>query len=86
MTCQQLDGFLLDYVDGQLPADTLREFEGHLAICPACVDYLRTYRETIRAGKAALAPGPGDSVPADVPEELVQAILAARRRARSGGR
>jgi anti-sigma factor RsiW len=78
VTCRQLDEFLHDYVEGDLPGETARAFEHHLSICPACVDYLRTYRETIRAGKAAFAAVPDDARSV-VPEELVRAILNARQ-------
>jgi hypothetical protein len=41
------------------------------------VNYLESYRETIRLGKEAFAHEAKDT-PAEVPEELVRAILAAR--------
>ena len=41
--------------------------------------YLKSYEETMRLGKAVFA-DPDAPVPANVPEELVQAILASRRR------
>jgi hypothetical protein len=41
------------------------------------VGYLESYRETIRLGREACEPdGP---LPEEVPEELVEAILASRR-------
>ena len=46
--------------------------------CPSCITYLDTYRETIRLGKAVCA-DPEGPVPEDVPDQLVRAILAARR-------
>ena len=46
-----------------------------------CIEYLRSDEETIRLGKGAFS-HPDDPVPADVPDELVQTILAARPRAR----
>ena len=48
-----------------------------MAMCPACVAYLKTYQQTVAAGKAALA-GPDDRLPKDIPDDLVKAILAAR--------
>ena len=46
----------------------------HLAECPDCVNYLQSYLATIRLEEAAFAE------PAEVvPEDLVRAILAARR-------
>jgi anti-sigma factor RsiW len=65
---------LLDYVEGDLPVDTRRRFDEHMAACPDCVTYLRHYTETVRAGRLAVA----DEMPADVPDELVTAILKAR--------
>jgi anti-sigma factor RsiW len=79
MTCRDFIEFLLEYSSGELSPEQRREFDAHLAECPWCVAYLRTYERTIRLGKAAFAE-PEASVPADVPEELVRAILAARGR------
>ena len=74
MTCRDFADFLLDYVEGDLPAETRRRFDDHMAVCPDCVNYLRHYTETVRAGRLAVA----EELPADVPEELVNAILKAR--------
>ena len=74
MTCRDFTGFLLDYVEGELQGDTRRRFDEHMAICPDCVQYLQHYTETIKAGRLAMA----DDLPADVPDELVSAILRAR--------
>jgi anti-sigma factor RsiW len=49
----------------------------HLAACPSCVAYLKTYEASIRMGRLALAPS-DDPVPAEVPDALVRAVLAAR--------
>jgi anti-sigma factor RsiW len=76
--CRQLIDFLADYADGTLPADQQREFVRHLEVCPACVRYIDSYKATIEFGKAALR-GAADAAPAAVPEELIQAILAARK-------
>ena len=79
MTCRELVDFLADYVADELPGSERPLFDAHLAGCPECVSYLDGYRATIRLGKGAFA-RPGDPVPATVPEKLVQAILAARRK------
>jgi hypothetical protein len=52
------------------------EFERHLAVCPSCVAYLRTYEQTVLLAKASA----GDPVPEEIPEPLVKAILEARRK------
>jgi anti-sigma factor RsiW len=77
MTCRELIEFLMDYQAGALPAAQRTSFEAHLALCPPCVDYLKTYEETVKLGKGACT-NPDDALTDQVPEELVQAILAAR--------
>ena len=77
MTCRDLIDFLMDYLDGDLQDAARREFDDHLRRCPACRTYLQSYRETVKLG--TLASASDEEVPPDVPEELIQAILAARR-------
>ena len=86
LTCQQVEDFLLDYVEGTLPRGQRLIFDLHLVLCRECRDYLAAYRKSVELGKAAFpqadAPVPGDApdgVPGEVPEDLVQAILAAKR-------
>ena len=76
MTCRDFANFLLDYVERELPADARRRFDEHMAICPDCVQYLQHYTETVKAGRLAMA----EDLPADVPDDLVRAILEARPR------
>ena len=78
MNCREFVEFLIDYIDGELPASQRDTFEEHMIDCPPCVTYLETYRETVRLGKSVCA-DPEGPVPEEVPEGLVQAILAARR-------
>lgn len=80
MTCREFTAFLADYLAGELPGSQRQAFHAHLAECPSCVAYMNTYQETIRLGRAAFRSG-GQDVPEEVPEDLVQAILSARRRA-----
>ena len=79
MTCRELTDFIVDYLEHGLAAAERAQFERHLADCGDCAAYLRTYEETIRLGKAVCRDD-HDAVDDDVPEELVQAILAATRR------
>jgi anti-sigma factor RsiW len=81
ITCRDFIDFLMAYLAGDLPGDQQSEFDRHLALCPSCVAYLRTYEQTVRLGKTAFREDDG-AVPEDVPEELVQAILATRARSR----
>lgn len=80
ITCREFVAFLDDYLAGSLSEDRRAEFNRHLAECPSCVAYMKTYRAAIEMGRDALR-RTGDPVPEDVPEALVQAILAARRKA-----
>ena len=77
ITCQQLIDFLMSYLDNELPLEQRAEFDRHMAACPSCVDYLNTYEKTVSLAKACA----NDSVPEEVPESLVQAILEARKKA-----
>ena len=77
MTCKELASFILEYLENELDGTTRATFEHHLSICPNCVRYLAHYRATVAAGRDAFHE-PSGSVPADVPEDLVHAILAAR--------
>ncbi|MFQ5513471.1 MAG: anti-sigma factor family protein [Myxococcota bacterium] len=78
MTCREMVEFLMDYLEGELPAEPRDTFEEHMRRCPPCVAYLESYRRTIALGKAACSE-PEGPVPDDVPEELIRAILASRQ-------
>ncbi len=78
MTCREFIDFLSDYFEENLSARVHTEFAEHLAECPDCTVYMKSYEATIRLGKAIFA-NPDGPVPSEVPEELVHAILASRR-------
>ena len=79
MKCRDFTQFILEYQAGELTAETRLAFEQHLKKCRNCVHYLHGYEMTVLLEKAAFG-ALEDQVPAEVPEELVQAILAAQRR------
>jgi len=78
LTCRDFIEFLAAYLVGELSPEERATFEAHPAECPDCVRYLRTYEDAVTLAKGAFEPD--DPLPADVPDELVQAILAARRK------
>ena len=77
ITCREFEDFIMNYLDGSLPGAQMRKFEWHLRICRECREYLAAYKRTIEIGKAVLGPA-GDSVPKDVPEDLIRAVLDSR--------
>jgi len=79
MTCRELVEFLAGYLASELAPEVRRVFETHLADCPECATYLRGYADAIRLARASAETD--DAVPAEVPERLVRAIVAARQRA-----
>lgn len=78
ITCREFVDFLADYLSGELPPGQLAAFNDHLARCPSCASYDRTYLQAMQLGKAVLRCD-DEPVPADVPEDLIQTILAARK-------
>lgn len=78
MTCRQFIDFLSEYLSGELTEAERATFDRHVAICTSCVAYLQNYRTTVVLGKAAFG-AVEDLVPPEVPEELLSAILAARK-------
>lgn len=79
MTCRDMVQFLMDYLSEDLPDDTRVVFERHVNACPDCVTYLATYRETITICRKSFELREED-VPVEVPEDLIQAILAAQKK------
>ena len=79
MSCAELDGFLVEYLDGTLPPRERRILALHLFLCGECRSYLERYRRALALGRAVVQE-PTAPVPDDVPEDLVRAILAARPR------
>lgn len=76
ISCREVIDFIIDYLDGRLSPADLRQFERHLAVCESCVAYLQTYQQTVR-----LARDLDEEI--DLPEELIEAVLASRSRGSS---
>ena len=80
MTCRELAEFITGFLDGELPSGEREAFERHLSRCGNCARYLEGYRKSVALGKQAFA-SPEAPLPGDVPDELVEAIVRARRAA-----
>ena len=74
ITCQQLIDFLEAYNSSDLPTADRIEVDRHLKVCPDCVDYLNTYRQTIQMTRDAHAVN-WQPNPEEVPEDLIKIIL-----------
>lgn len=79
MKCREFAEFIADYLAGTLPEDTRALFERHLSRCDNCRAYLSNYQATLAMVQEAFADEDAD-LPAEVPEDLIQAILNSRPR------
>jgi len=52
VTCEQVTGLILDYVNEDLDRATTRAFRSHLRECPDCVAFLNTYKKSIRSTRS----------------------------------
>ena len=77
--CSEVLEFLWAYVAGELPPERVHELDRHLAVCPSCVAYLDSYRKTIELSRESFQPDQCEPEE-ELPEELIQAVLAARRK------
>lgn len=79
--CREVFALLSQYLDLELPPDSCREIEAHLAGCPPCIDFAESLRSTVelcRKYQPAELPAP---LAADAKERLQEAyreMLAAR--------
>ena len=79
INCREFEDFISMYFEGSLPRAQIRVFELHLKVCRECRDYLNAYSEAMEVGRIVFNE-PDASVPDDIPEDLVKAILDARTR------
>ena len=73
ITCEEFGDFMADYLDGTMDVAETRRFEFHLEACPMCRTHMAEYRAAVDLARATA----GDA-PAEAPQELINAILAAR--------
>jgi len=59
MTCKDVIGLLLDFLEDALTPEALEAFNEHFRLCPPCVAYLNTYKRTRDlTGQVARVPMP----------------------------
>ena len=76
MTCRDALEFLADYLDGSLPLRKRLSLDLHLSLCRHCRAYLDNYKKAIQASRDVLT---DQSLCEELPEDLIQAILARRK-------
>lgn len=76
ISCQVFEDFVLAYLEEELSSTQRRVFEMHLKLCRECREYLEDYRKTLSATRN-LSLAEKDTL-AEVPEDLIKAILDAR--------
>jgi anti-sigma factor RsiW len=83
LNCREFIDFLFDYFAGDLPPATFALFHEHIGECPDCVAYLDSYEQTVKLVWGACRDF-DEAVPAEVPEDLIQAILIVRQSSSRG--
>jgi len=68
--CQEVVELVTDYLEGALDTATRTELEAHLELCPACAEYVRQVRSTLRM----VGHVPLDSLSAAAKSELIHAF------------
>lgn len=76
-TCKDFTELLNDYVEDALPPERRAVFDRHLSICADCQAYLQSYRATIHMSAFAMKQAMS-RLSEEMPDSLVEAILAAR--------
>lgn len=75
--CEEFEQFVFDYYEGVLPQKQRKRFEFHMRICPMCESAFKPYVRTVEL-TGRLFDEKDSVVPDDVPQELINAMLAAR--------
>ncbi len=77
ITCQEVVEYLMAYVNDELSPAERTAMDAHLKVCPACVSFLETYQQTLIYEREAFSQPDLEEA---IPEELIQAILTARKK------
>jgi len=78
ISCKEFENFILDYMDGGLSARQRSQFELHIRLCSECRQYLQAYQRSVEVGRGVFLSSDA-AVPDEVPDNLVKAILKARK-------
>ncbi len=78
ISCREFEAFLIDYFEDSLPKRQRLVFEMHLKLCRECREYLIAFKRALKVSKRVFA-DLDEPTPVDVPEDLVRAIIDARK-------
>ncbi|MBI2882490.1 MAG: zf-HC2 domain-containing protein [Candidatus Methylomirabilis oxyfera] len=81
LTCQEQVELLADYLDGILDPETASALERHLEDCPACLNFITTYKAT----SAWVREITYEEMPEELKERLTSFLRAKIRKQRAGG-
>ena len=79
--CDGITDLILDYLTEELDPDTTSEFEKHMRICPDCVAFLNTYKQTVQVTRSLRY----EDIPPEM-EKRVHQFLAEKMKGGSGRR
>jgi len=77
--CEEFEAFIVDYLEENLSKHQRVKFDLHLKLCRKCRDYLQSYKATMELTKAQTDIPFSKMGMGDVPEDLIKAVLAARK-------
>jgi anti-sigma factor RsiW len=77
-TCKDVIDLLTEFMEGGLPPGEVRSIEDHLALCPACKEFLETLRKTSAAARNLRV----DEVPEECHRELLALVGAELQKGR----
>ena len=66
MKCRDIGNLLHDYVEGLLDSPVQQQLDRHLADCPGCTAFIRTYKQTIHLAKEL----PCEEIPPELQKRL----------------
>lgn len=72
LSCQQVNRFILDYLEGEMEDQTRVTFEAHLRNCPNCGSFLDQYRATAQLVR--------DVDDVEIPPEMIERTVEFLRR------
>lgn len=76
ITCGEFESFLEAYVRDELSQEMRLKFDNHMQDCAGCDAYLRGYTISVALAKQ-LCDDDDAAPPADVPEDLLSAVIGA---------